>query len=78
MVLQFSKVLLAHPQQHRAVELGVSSHKVMLARLKLPAFTVQPVLGIVVPSVDEYFLGVPVLFLPSQVPTTFQDQDPFA
>jgi hypothetical protein len=75
-VLQLSEILAAHPEQHRAVELGIAADKVVLARLKFVAFAAQPVLGIVVPALDKDLLGISILLLAVQITAAFQDQDP--
>ena len=73
-----AKVALAHPEQRRAIDLGVAADIVMQRRAEAVAVRVCPRLVGLVGAVDEHRLRVPVLFLARQIVAAFEDQDALA
>jgi hypothetical protein len=77
-VLDRTEVALAHPEQHRAVDLGVAADVVVLLGVELLAVLVGPVPGVAVAQVAPDRHRAPVLLLPWVPATALQQQHPFA
>jgi hypothetical protein len=77
-VADLSEVLLAQPEQDRAVELGVAADEVLLVRRERRAVLVVPLLAGQVSLAEEHLAAVPVLRLARQVAAALEQQDALA
>ena len=77
-VPHLAEVLLPHPEERRAVELGVPAHVVMGAGVKLPAVLVAPRLLDVVAALDDDGVRVPVRLLARDVAAPLEEEDALA
>src|SRR5262249_26202971 len=72
------EILLAQPQQYRAVHLGVAAHPIMNAGMEGTAVLVVPGLLGLVALLAEYRFGIPVLPLARKIAAALEDQDALA
>src|SRR5207245_9941387 len=72
MVLELAEILLAEPQQHRAVDFGVPADVVVDAGMEGFVVLVLPALLGFVLALDEDRARIPVVLLARQIAPTFQ------